>query len=702
MKDYTNKYRDLFLVTILIFIAIVLRVYRITEQSIWHEEFVYVANIQICDLWTNIKLLIVNVPEYGLSPGGLVLYYFWIRFFPDAIWVWRILPISFGIFSIVLLYYFGKWLKDWRIGFFAGLLMAISPLNIYIHQELKSYSFVLFFSVLSWFAFLRFLFNDKRKIWFWINVLSNLLLPWFHALYIVIPVVQFPLLIINRKQLKYKDLLKWCILNIIFFASFFSWEYWISPPAYNLTLTVKEQLNPKFIIASLFGVDCVGISNELLPHWKTNFIDIISNPFLRSVLSKWIVIDLFLLGLIIFGVVSICFSMVREVVRRKGEIDIGIKKEYALLYMFFLSPLPFLCIRIVTGEPFFLPLYFYHTFAFLYILISFFIVKKSKYFTKMVLYACFVFLFSMQSLSIINFTTRPDYKHAISYLEQSVSKDDVVLDLALGANVFEPWKVYREREDYEFKTVFSLQAIADIVLGELLDKNHNTEVPRVWVLMETTFITWIYNVDPTYLLVKYLSPLGIKINIKHFPGKFNLYVLKIERDEGRIAERREIIIPPFNDINYVELMGNFTMYTIEENENMSRENILRKYFSIYPPFFSYNYILVISSMIKNGDIDTAEKICSYLIKTIPNFYHVMFLNGLILFHQGKEKEAEEEMHKLFKRNYIFNMLYHKIWDSRKKETADKKNIIPFITELEKKGHHLLNKPIITLLLKDEI
>lgn len=702
LNNYISKYREYFLISFLVFVAFALRLYRITEQSIWHEEYVYIANIKICDLWTNIKLLFINVPEYGLSPAGLVLYFFWVRIFPNTIWIWRLLPICFGILSIILLYFLGKWVKDWKVGFLAGMLMALSPFNIYIHQELKGYSFVLFLSLLSWFAFIKYLFNHKQNRWLVINTMFNFLLPWFHGLYIIVPLTQFPLLLLQIKsegKIRRK-IFYWVIINGLVIVPFFFWELWINPPAYNLTLTIMEQLTPKFIIASLFGVDCVGISNELLPHWKTNTMDVVKDNIWRTIISKWFVIDYLLLLFIVLCVFVYCCYLVMGLGKERKNLSRSTVNRLLLIYLFVSSFLPFLCIRIITGKPFFLPLYFYHSVAFLYLIISNVVFLSNKYWVRVYLSMCVLSLFFIQSMSLVNSIVRPDYKSAMSYLEQNIKKDDTVLDLELGANVFEPWKIYKHRDDYKFEPVFSLQGIANTVMNMFSDKESYKQDRCLWILMETSFIVWIYKVDPTYMLVKYLSPLGINVKIKHFPGKFNLYILKIEKDIYKEFKKQKITIPPFSEIDYRKLMVDFNMYYEGDLENQRKEQILREYFSIRPPFFSYNYILILGAMLQNGEIETADKICSYLINNYPQFYHAMFIKGLILLDEGKKHEAEEEVKKVFSSNYIFKSLYKNIWEKHKDVKSNKAtNEILFLKRMEKEGYHILNKPIMSIIFR---
>ncbi|MGC8844952.1 MAG: hypothetical protein ACP5QY_03810, partial [Candidatus Hydrogenedens sp.] len=563
MNDYISKYRDIFLLIILILIAFALRLYRITEQSIWHEEYVYIANIKICDLWTNIKLLFINVPEYGISPGGLVLYYFWIHIFPDNIWLWRLLPICFGVLSIVLLYFLGKWVKDWKVGFLAGLLMVLSPFNIYIHQELKGYAFILFLSLLSWFAFLNYISSGKSKKWFFIGTLSNLLLPWFHAVYFAVPFIQFFLLIWFTRQNKVRDTILCGIANIAVLIPYILWIFWLKPPAYNLSLTEMESLNIKFIVTSLFGIDCVGLSNELLPYWKTNTVEIVRNTIWDNLLNKWVFIDYLLFISTIFLFIVFCLYLVKNIPNLRKEC--GEIKKYLLLYSFVFSILPFFTLRVITGKSFFLPLYFYHAFAFLYLIIAYSIFIWDKHLIKATFLVMIIFLFTFQCLGFINFNLRPDYKRAVAYMEENVKKGDIVLDLQLGANVFDTWKVYKKRVDYSLNPVFSLQAIADTVVDTLSLEEEKIS-NSIWVLMETTLITWIYKKDPTFILVKNLSPHGFNVNIKHFPGKFNLYVLRIEKDSYKNINKEKIQNCPFGEIDYDNLIEEFQMKVNDEIE----------------------------------------------------------------------------------------------------------------------------------------
>jgi len=684
--------KEWFLLLIVIFIAIFLRLYRLSEQSLWHEEYVGLANIQIADLWTNIKLLFVNVPEYGISPGGLVLYYFWVKLFPQNPWVWRILPIFFGGLSIIIIYIFGRLLMGKNTGLLASLLMALSPFHIYIHQELKNYAFLLFLSLLSWLAFYNYIIRTKKSYWLILAFFTNLLLPWFHALYIFVPFLQFPLLLIYKLNKKQKFL--WISLNSLSGLPFIFFILLVKPPAYNLSTLEIEKLSLPFIITTLFGNDSVGISNELLPSWKTNSLDIISNRFWQFLIHNWFVFDYILLLLIILSFLGLLFYLLKN--RKKEQIEDKYNAIIFLLYLFFGPAIFFLLLRIITNQSIFLPLYFYYIYAFIYLIVSVFIFSLRNVKWRWVIGISLVLLFITQCLGVINFVCRPDYQKAVTYLDENVKIGDEVLDLQVGANVFETWKIYKKRNDYHLTPIFSLQAVVDHTVNKFTDTAISDNNPAVWVFMETTFITWFFHVDPTYMLVENLSHKGIKVNIKHFPGAFNLYIVKLEKQQDYVPQ--SIQIPSFQPLDYEKLLLEFNLSTKDEKENLRKSEILKRYFAIWPPLYSYNSILVLGSMIKNGEIEVAENITKELYKKNPEFYHIKFLYGLCLFLNKKYSEADEEMKSLFEESIIFRKMYSDLWEEIRMRKENYQTI-QYLERMEREGFHIINKPLLFTYLK---
>lgn len=713
--DQSLSGRDLINIVLILLIGLGVRLYRLSEQSIWQEEHVVVANIGVCDLLTNIKLLLVNVPEYGISPGGLILYYFWIRLVGDTIWIWRLLPISFSLLSIVVVYYLGKDIRGKKVGFFSALLVSISPFNIYISQELKNYSFVLFFSVLSWYSFYKFMVKRTPQAslrWRIINIISNIVLPWFHAIYIHLFFLQCLWCIsktfyINKRldaspffYLRfYKSLIKnftsqnkllmWLLSNVCGVIIYLIWILSVRPNFYNASLTISELSNSliyaaNFVLISVFGNDCVSFSNELLPAWKTNI----------SYLSgTWLILQNILkyLNLVLIGFFIFCFLylFIFYISRRKLETKENYTKDTSFLYLtyiFFAMPILSYGLSLGLKMVFFLPLYFYYSNVIMYLIVSFFLFTiKSR-----VLKASFIFflvaVLSLNTVMLINFPSRPDYRNAVRYLESNVARGETVLDLQLCENVYEPWKIYKKRMDYYFKPVFSIQAIVDESIKIFQDYPN---VNNVWALMETSLINWIFSKDPVNIIVTSFSQMGIMPEIIHFPGSFNLYVIRIPRVDVEKYSNSKLTIEPFVPIDYALLWNEVTKTSgVDTDAKEIPSKKLSYYFSIWPPLYSYNAVLILSTMIEKGEEALAKVFCEYFLKQYENSLHFVILSNLI--------EEDKNLDNLILSNYIYKDLYLPIFRrgvcNKQHEIFQKR--MHLFRLLEYKGFHILNRAIL--------
>ncbi len=692
-KKHNIFQRDFTLLPILILLGFITRLFHITEQSLWHEEFVFIANARVCDFFSNLQLLYFNVPDYGISPGGAVLYYFWVNLFPNQIWVWRLLPILFGIFSIVLLYYFGKSIGGVKVGFLAGLIMTLSPINIFIHQELKSYSFLLFLSLLSWFCLYKYIFSDsQKKLWLSLGAISNLLLPWFHVLYLLVPCLQI-IFIFIFKNITIRDKCKWVLFSVLSLIIFAMYLFVLNPSFYNSLLLEIEHLTPKFILTSILGNDCMSLSNELLPEWKTNDINIIHNVFWRFIIQNWLYIDLILIGLTTVFVVTFLLYIVMGI--RKKEWDYKYKSQ--LIYvslLFFVPPIFLLMLRVLFNLSIFLPLYFYYTVPILYLIISFTISKCMKPYLTNILAVILIILYIIQCLGLISFNIRPDYKDAVEYIDKNAKKEDIIYDLQLGTNFFEVWRLYNQREDITFHPAFSLQLIADSVYENLLESD--TQKKSVWVLMETTILTWFYNYDPTVALIKYLQPIGMKVSLKPFPGMFNLYVVKIEKDSLNLHEKPLPQIPSISNVNYQDLLKDFGIETEDREVNRKNMEILQKYITIWPPIYSYHSVIVLSEMIKDKYFILAEGMANYLLKEYPDWGIIHLLKAIVLFQTDKCDASKEEINRMLDTDIVLRMFYRKFFMSPlncEEDTMLDNHFLNNIEKIKKEGYFLIGNAL---------
>ncbi len=173
-----------------------LRFYNIDRNSLWADEIG-----QVIVATKNIQDLIVGVSGHLSPPLDYLIMHFFLKFAPANELFIRIPAAIFGIASILFIFLLGKQLYSAKIGLISAFLFAISPFDIYYSQEARMYSSFLFFTLVSFYTFIRFV--ETRKKYFFPWILSGILLIYTHYFGFFVLLVQFIFLstkiIISRK-----------------------------------------------------------------------------------------------------------------------------------------------------------------------------------------------------------------------------------------------------------------------------------------------------------------------------------------------------------------------------------------------------------------------------------------------------------------------------------------------------------------------
>jgi 4-amino-4-deoxy-L-arabinose transferase-like glycosyltransferase len=136
----------------LLFLASVLRLYRLTAQSFWADEGNSVSLAQ------RSLYLVTRGAAYDIHPP---LYYYllwgWIRIFGDGEFAVRALSVVLGVALVYITWLLGCRLGDRRIGLIAAFLAAISPFQVYYSQEARMYILAALLGALSAYFFVQLL-----------------------------------------------------------------------------------------------------------------------------------------------------------------------------------------------------------------------------------------------------------------------------------------------------------------------------------------------------------------------------------------------------------------------------------------------------------------------------------------------------------------------------------------------------------------
>ena len=146
-------------------------------EGLWNDEYIswYIAS----------KPLFYDFIGEVYKNCHMPLYYlylkFWIFLFGDADLSLRISSVVSGIFCIIVSFFAGKELKDYKTGLLSAFLVSISGFMIYFSQEVRFYGLLTCFSFLAVLFFLKLL--NNRSIFNYTGFfVSNFLILFTHTI----------------------------------------------------------------------------------------------------------------------------------------------------------------------------------------------------------------------------------------------------------------------------------------------------------------------------------------------------------------------------------------------------------------------------------------------------------------------------------------------------------------------------------------
>lgn len=159
------------------------------DESVWYDEL-YATHVALASPSAFLDTVLgdVHPPVYSLLMFG------WISLFGDSEISIRLPPLILGIASIPLTYILGlKLLRNARAALLSSWLLVVSPVHIWYSQEARSYSAILFLSLLALLAFYE-LYNGPRSRGWIITYSVSLFLAVFTHYFMVAYVVAFTMI----------------------------------------------------------------------------------------------------------------------------------------------------------------------------------------------------------------------------------------------------------------------------------------------------------------------------------------------------------------------------------------------------------------------------------------------------------------------------------------------------------------------------
>ncbi|MBO8174829.1 MAG: glycosyltransferase family 39 protein [Thermococcus sp.] len=198
----------------------------------------------------------------------------WLRIFGDNYVVGRLLSVFLGFLSLIVAYYVGKEVKDWKLGVaFAGLL-AMDPLLIHVNPLVFHESSIELFTLLSLYYFVKYAKTKNFKYayisLFWAGIGSTskfTILPFAIALYLTIffsftqEIFEYfknaSKVILNKKQV-FIGLMSYILITLISMSAIFLWptelvrKLMIVPGLHKIE--VYGQIIPSAFLLAIWGM----------------------------------------------------------------------------------------------------------------------------------------------------------------------------------------------------------------------------------------------------------------------------------------------------------------------------------------------------------------------------------------------------------------------------------------------------------------
>lgn len=208
-KDWKNILTFLCLLA-LVAAGIFLRIRNLDHLAFWGDDgHTFIGTISILN------------HGYPLLPSGNILWHGILGYYLDVIpvlifgageFAFRITSVFFGVSTIVLIYFVGKDLANKYIGFLAAFLITFSNWYIYFSREVRYYSTLQFFFLLSFYFFYRGFVKNNKKF----TILATVficLTPLVHGIGFLLLLLFIPLLFyLGRKFFRTRILVPLAII----------------------------------------------------------------------------------------------------------------------------------------------------------------------------------------------------------------------------------------------------------------------------------------------------------------------------------------------------------------------------------------------------------------------------------------------------------------------------------------------------------
>ena len=617
-----------------------LRTYRLSDQSVWVDEYHTIVGLNVPDVATYLTtarfLGPENVPLYN---GAL---YFWaVLTGTSSPPVLRLLSVIASAMCIPMMYLLAGYVYGKKAGLIAGLCLALSPIHIELGRTIRPNAAVELFVLVSVYALIRAAREEKAR-WWAINLGANLVLVWLHpfTLFFLSAEACFMLLYLRRR---FRQTVTWGAAQGIAAISPILWLH----PALSSVLEAKDDFYMTIppmsrLVADFIGDDAVMLSDPFAFQGSTwPFL----SPHLQDVLVSahgWFdaAIMLFFSACVLWAGVNVAKS-----IRYWGAVSRGAatgEKADAgvlLLLLVLFVPLTILVVLSLAWRPCILPRYTCYSSLALYPIVGAAVSRLPKAVDQRVAVAILVVLYGYQLSLTLPAPTRTDWLSAAGHIKSKASPADCIV--AKGTH--ETWEVFRFNAveiEIPILPAYTLQAICEksaLFLEQAPSVLSPTAPGRaMWAVVEP----FIYNLPPLGLFEDCLVAHGLTYSRTDFPGMNGLYVYRIEHDPNVLPGQQRKPKEISTSFDAPAVLADMGLAHLENEERQAALAALRRAVDAEFPRTRFYYSLLAVQLAYEGHSGLAEAAARKATALDPDYAFGHFVLAIALGEQGDRSGAE--------------------------------------------------------------
>jgi len=398
-------------------LTVVLRMYRLSAQSVWWDDYNGLVGLDAPDLLTRLLLARRYNPES--APVYFLTQWFYTRLFGTGPETVRMYSVMLSAITVPVVYLLGRDLFGRRAGLVAGLLFALSPIHVFHDQSIRLYPLFVLLAAISLYALNRGVRTEGRWwAWWGLNIAASGLLAWTHLLGMVLVFTEGLFLLLFLRKLRWR-VVAWGLVHVIVLLPTFQWVRTM-PYVEREGYAHFKPPTAGQIFADLMGDDATGTAYEIIPSGQTW-------PFLSPQMTARMAQSRHAMdGALVLAACAALAWMLWQVARQLRRRE-PIPPGWVLAVMVFVLPVLILSVLSYVWRPCIYPRYTIYSSLGLYVMIGGAVCALPWRWLRGAAVAVLVALYAYQLSYVLPGSTRTDWRGAAALIRAQAAPDDLIL-----------------------------------------------------------------------------------------------------------------------------------------------------------------------------------------------------------------------------------------------------------------------------------